>query len=220
MSPRTLGLDAALHRYLLEVSVREEPAARALREYTATLPEAVMQISPEQGQFLRLLLRLMNAERALEVGTFTGYSALCMAQAVGARGRVVCLDRSAEWTAVAREYWARAGVDGRIELRLGDARDSLERLRAEGGAGRFDFAFLDADKERYAAYYELLLELVRPGGVIAVDNTLWSGRVADPAAQEPETAAIRAFNAALAADERVLLSLVPIGDGLTLARKH
>ena len=220
MSPRTLGLDAALHRYLLEVSVREEPAARALREYTATLPEAVMQISPEQGQFLRLLLRLMNAVRVLEVGTFTGYSALCMAQAVGARGQVVCLDRSAEWTAVAREYWARAGVDGRIELRLGDARDSLERLRAEGAAGRFDFAFLDADKERYAAYYELLLELVRPGGVIAVDNTLWSGRVADPAAQEPETAAIRAFNAALAADERVLLSLVPIGDGLTLARKH
>ena len=220
MSPRTLGLDAALHRYLLEVSVREEPAARALREYTAALPEAVMQISPEQGQFLRLLLRLMNAERVLEVCTFTGYSALCMARAVGARGRVVCLDRSEEWTAVAREYWARAGVDGRIELRLGDARESLERLRAEGAAGRFDFAFLDADKEHYAAYYELLLELVRPGGVIAVDNTLWSGRVADPAAREPETAAIRAFNAALAADDRALLSLVPIGDGLTLARKH
>lgn len=220
MSPRTLGLDAALHRYLLEVSVREEPAARALREYTAALPEAVMQISPEQGQFLHLLLRLMNAERVLEVGTFTGYSALCMARAVGARGRVVCLDRSEEWTAVAREYWARAGVDGRIELRLGDARESLERLRAEGAAGRFDFAFLDADKGSYAAYYERLLELVRPGGVIAIDNTLWSGRVADPAEREPETAAIRAFNAALAADDRALLSLVPIGDGLTLARKH
>ena len=220
MSPRTLGLDAALHRYLLEVSVREEPAARALREYTAALPEAVMQISPEQGQFLRLLLRLMNAERALEVGTFTGYSALCMARAVGARGRVVCLDRSAEWTAVAREYWARAGVDGRIELRLGDARESLDRLRAEVGAARFDFAFLDADKEHYAAYYERLLELVRPGGVIAIDNTLWSGRVADPAERDPETAAIRAFNAALAADDRALVSLVPIGDGLTLARKH
>lgn len=220
MSPRTLGLDAALHRYLLEVSVREEPAARALREYTAALPEAVMQISPEQGQFLRLLLRLMNAERALEVGTFTGYSALCMARAVGARGRVVCLDRSAEWTAVAREYWARAGVDGRIELRLGDARESLDRLRAEAGAARFDFAFLDADKENYAAYYERLLELVRPGGVIAIDNTLWSGRVADPAERDPETAAIRAFNAALAADDRALVSLVPIGDGLTLARKH
>ena len=220
MSPRTLGLDAALHRYLLEVSVREEPAARALREYTAALPEAVMQISPEQGQFLRLLLRLMNAERVLEVGTFTGYSALCMARAVGARGRVVCLDRSAEWTAVAREYWARAGVDGRIELRLGDARESLERLRAEEGAGHFDFAFLDADKENYVAYYERLLELVRPGGVIAIDNTLWSGRVADPAERDPETAAIRAFNAALAADDRALLSLVPIGDGLTLARKH
>lgn len=220
MSPRTLGLDAALHRYLLEVSVREEPAARALREYTAALPEAVMQISPEQGQFLHLLLRLMNAERVLEVGTFTGYSALCMARAVGARGRVVCLDRSEEWTAVAREYWARAGVDGRIELRLGDARESLERLRAEGAAGRFDFAFLDADKGSYAAYYERLLELVRPGGVIAIDNTLWSGRVADPAEREPDTQAIRAFNAALAADDRALLSLVPIGDGLTLARKH
>ena len=220
MSPRTLGLDEALHRYLLEVSVPEEPAARALREYTAALPEAVMQISPEQGQFLRLLLRLMNAERALEVGTFTGYSALCLARGVGARGRVVCLDRSEEWTAVAREHWARAGVDGRIELRLGDARESLDRLRAEGWAARFDFAFLDADKRNYVAYYERLLELVRPGGLIAVDNTLWSGRVADPAAQDPETAAIRAFNAALAADDRALVSLVPIGDGLTLARKH
>ncbi len=220
MSPRTLGLDEALHRYLLEVSVPEEPAARALREYTAALPEAVMQISPEQGQFLRLLLRLMNAERALEVGTFTGYSALCLARGVGARGRVVCLDRSEEWTAVAREYWARAGVAERIELRLGDARESLDRLRAEGWAARFDFAFLDADKRNYAAYYERLLELVRPGGLIAVDNTLWSGRVADPAAQDPETAAIRAFNAALAADDRALVSLVPIGDGLTLARRH
>ena len=220
MSPRTLGMDAALHRYLLEVSVAEEPAARALRERTAALPEAVMQISPEQGQFLRLLLRLMNAERVIEVGTFTGYSALCMARAVGARGRVVCLDRSEEWTAVARDHWARAGVDGRIELRLGDARESLEQLRAEGGTARFDFAFLDADKRNYAAYYERLLELVRPGGVIAVDNTLWSGRVADPAERDPETAAIRAFNAALAADDRVLVSLVPIGDGLTLARKH
>ena len=220
MSPRTLGLDEALQRYLLEVSVPEEPAARALREYTAALPEAVMQISPEQGQFLRLLLRLMNAERALEVGTFTGYSALCLARGVGARGRVVCLDRSEEWTAVAREHWARAGVVERIELRLGDARESLDRLRAEGQAARFDFAFLDADKRNYAAYYERLLELVRPGGLIAVDNTLWSGRVADPAAQDPETAAIRAFNAALAADDRALVSLVPIGDGLTLARKH
>ena len=220
MSPRTLGLDAALQRYLLAVSPPEEPAARALREYTAALPEAVMQISPEQGQFLRLLLRLMNAERALEVGTFTGYSALCLARGVGARGRVVCLDRSEEWTAVAREHWARAGVAGRIELRLGDARESLDRLRAEGQAARFDFAFLDADKRNYAAYYERLLELVRPGGLIAVDNTLWSGRVADPAAQDPETAAIRAFNAALAADDRALVSLVPIGDGLTLARKH
>lgn len=220
MSPRTLGLDEALQRYLLEVSAPEEPAARALREYTAGLPEAVMQISPEQGQFLRLLLRLMNAERALEVGTFTGYSALCLARGVGARGRVVCLDRSEEWTAVAREHWARAGVDERIELRLGDARESLDRLRAEGQAARFDFAFLDADKRNYAAYYERLLELVRPGGLIAVDNTLWSGRVADPAAQDPETAAIRAFNAALAADDRALVSLVPIGDGLTLARKH
>lgn len=220
MSPRTLGLDEALHRYLLEVSVPEEPAARALREYTAALPEAVMQISPEQGQFLRLLLRLMNAERALEVGTFTGYSALCLARGVGARGRVVCLDRSEEWTAAAREHWARAGVAERIELRLGDARESLDRLRAEGWAARFDFAFLDADKRNYAAYYERLLELVRPGGLIAVDNTLWSGRVADPAAQDPETAAIRAFNAALAADDRALVSLVPIGDGLTLARRH
>lgn len=220
MSPRTLGLDEALQRYLLEVSAPEEPAARELREYTAALPEAVMQISPEQGRFLHLLLRLMNAERALEVGTFTGYSALCLARGVGARGRVVCLDRSAEWTAVAREHWARAGVAERIELRLGDARESLDRLCAEGQAARFDFAFLDADKQNYAAYYERLLELVRPGGLIAVDNTLWSGRVADPAAQDPETAAIRAFNAMLAADGRALVSLVPIGDGLTLARKH
>ena len=220
MSTRTLGLDDMLHQYLLDVSVDEDPVARALRARTATLEEHYMQISPEQGQFFKLLLRLMNAQQVIEVGTYTGYSALCMAQAVGARGRVVCCDISEEWTAIGREFWQQAGVAERIDLRLAPALETLEQMRQAGEAGRFDFAFIDADKGNYPVYYEHLLDLIRPGGVIAADNTLWSGRVADPSEGEPDTVAIREFNRTLASDPRVMVSLVPIGDGLTLARKH
>ena len=220
MSVRSLGLDDALHAYLLEVSVNEDPVARALRARTAELAEHNMQISPEQGQFFKFLLKTMNARQVIEVGTFTGYSALCMARAVGPRGRIVCCDVSAEWTRIGQTFWQQAQVAGRIDLRLGPALETLAALRADGEDGRFDFAFIDADKENTMAYYEHLLELVRPGGVIAVDNTLWSGRVADPAEQEPDTVALREFNRALATDARVTISLVPIGDGLTLAHRH
>ena len=220
MSTRTLGLDDVLHQYLLDVSVDEDPVARALRARTAALEEHYMQISPEQGQFFKLLLRMMNAQQVIEVGTYTGYSALCMAQMVGVRGQVVCCDISEEWTAIGREFWQQAGVAERIDLRLAPALETLEQMRQAGEAGRFDFAFIDADKGNYQAYYEHLLDLIRPGGVIAVDNTLWSGRVADPSEQESDTVAIREFNRMLASDPRVMVSLVPIGDGLTLARKH
>ena len=162
----------------------------------------------------------MNAQQVIEVGTYTGYSALCMAQAVGARGRVVCCDISEEWAAIGREFWEQAKVAERIDLRLAPALETLAQMREAGEAGRFDFAFIDADKGNYQAYYEHLLDLIRPGGVIAVDNTLWSGRVADPAEQESDTVAIREFNRMLANDSRVMVSLVPIGDGLTLARKY
>ena len=220
MSTRTLGFDDTLHRYLLDVSVDEDPVARALRTRTAELEEHYMQISPEQGQFFKLLIRMTNAQQVVEVGTYTGYSALCLAQAVGARGRVVCCDISEEWTAIGQEFWQQAGVAERIDLRLAPALETLEQMRQDGEAGRFDFAFIDADKGNYQAYYEHLLDLVRPGGVIAVDNTLWSGRVADLSEQDPDTVAIREFNRMLANDSRVMVSLVPIGDGLTLARKH
>ena len=220
MSTRTLGFDDTLHQYLLDVSVDEDPVARALRTRTAELEEHYMQISPEQGQFFKLLIRMTNAQQVVEVGTYTGYSALCLAQAVGVRGRVVCCDISEEWTAIGQEFWQQAGVAERIDLRLAPALETLEQMRQDGEAGRFDFAFIDADKGNYQAYYEHLLDLVRPGGVIAVDNTLWSGRVADLSEQDSDTVAIREFNRMLANDSRVMVSLVPIGDGLTLARKH
>ena len=220
MSHTTLGLSDALRQYLLEVSVQEDPTARALREHTATLPEHYMQISAEQGQFFRLLIRLTDARRIIEVGTYTGYSALCMAQAAGPYGHLVCCDISTEWTDIAQEYWTRADVHERIDLRIAPALETLAQLREGGESESFDFAFIDADKENYEAYFEYLYPLMRSGGLIAVDNTLWSGRVADPTEQEADTVAIRAFNRKLARDPRVLISLVPIGDGLTLARKH
>jgi len=220
MSNRTIYLNDGLYDYLLGVSLREPDLLRRLRDETRPMPEADCQISPEQGQFMALLLRAIGARRVLEVGTFTGYSSLVMALALPEGGRVVTCDRSEEYTRIARRYWREAGVDGRIELRLGDAQQTLARLIADDGRGRFDFAFIDADKENDGTYFEQCMELVRQGGIIAIDNTLWSGRVADPAQVDSDTVAIRAFNAARLRDERVDLSLVPIADGLTLCRKR
>ncbi|MBX3515668.1 MAG: class I SAM-dependent methyltransferase [Rhodospirillales bacterium] len=220
MSKRTITLDDRLYDYLHAVSLREPALLARLRDETAALPEARMQIAPEQGQFMAMLVRVMNAREILEIGTFTGYSALAMALALPPDGHIVACDVSAEWTAIGRRYWREAGVAERIELRLAPAIETLEALLADGGEDRFDFAFIDADKSGYHAYYEACLTLVRPGGLIVVDNTLWDGRVADDSVQDANTCAIRAFNAALHDDVRVDLSLVPIGDGLTLARRR
>jgi caffeoyl-CoA O-methyltransferase len=220
MTNRSISLTDSLYEYLLAVSLREPGLLRRLREETARLPNARMQIAPEQGQFMALLVRLIGARRCLEVGVFTGYSSLAVALALPDDGRIVACDVSEEWTAVARRYWAEAGVGHKIDLRLAPALETLEALLSAGEAGSFDFAFLDADKENYPAYYEHLLELVRAGGLIVADNTLWSGRVADPANAEASTFALRRFNETLHVDDRVDLSLVPVGDGLTLARKR
>ena len=218
MSRRSITLTDSLYDYLLSVSLREPDLLRQLREETAKDPAARMQISPEQGQFMALVARLMGARRCLEIGVFTGYSSLAVALALPDDGRIVACDLSERWTAVARRYWAAAGVADKIELKLARALATLEQLRAAGADGTFDYAFIDADKENYVGYYERVLELLRPGGLIVVDNTLWSGRVADPENAEADTVAMRHFNEHLHRDERVDLSLVPIGDGLTLAR--
>ena len=220
MSNRTISLDEELYDYMLKVSLREPDVLRRLRDETAALPNRSMQIAPEQGQFMAMLVRLMNAQRILEIGTFTGYSALCMALALPPRGRIVTCDMNPEWTAVARRYWTEASVEDRITLRLGPAMTTLEALLAEGEGQRFDVVFIDADKENYSGYFERALALIRSGGLIIVDNVLWSGRVLDPAKQDLDTVAIRAFNTKVHDDERVSLSLVPIGDGLTLAMKR
>ena len=218
MSNRSIGLSDELHGYLIEVGVREPDMLRRIRERTAALPEHNMQISPEQGAFMALLVRLTGARRCLEVGTFTGYSSTAVALALPPDGHLVCCDMSREWTDLARQAWADAGVADRIELRIGPATDTLDTLLADGGAGSFDFAFIDADKPSYDTYVEQALRLVRPGGLIAIDNTLWSGRLTDPSVTDASTQAIRALNEKLAQDERVDLALVPIGDGLTLLR--
>jgi predicted O-methyltransferase YrrM len=215
---RQINLSDDLIAYLRSVSLREPESLRRLREETARMPMAGMQISPDQGQFMALLVRLLGARRCLEIGTFTGYSALAVALALPADGRIVCCDVSEDYTAVARRAWANAGVAGKIELHLAPARVTLDRLRAEGRHGGFDFAFIDADKESYDHYYEACLELVRPGGLIAIDNVLWSGAVADPQRQDADTNALRALNRKLHDDQRVDISMLPLGDGLTLAR--
>lgn len=220
MSNRTLNLDARLHQYLVDVSVRESDVLADLRRETSELPESNMQIGPEQGQFMAFLLRLSGARRCIEVGTFTGYSALICAAALPDDGELIALDRSEEWTAIARRYWERAGVAGKIDLRLGPAVESLQRLLKSGEQEAFDFMFIDADKTGYAEYYELGLRLVRTGGLILFDNVLWGGAVADPAEGSADTRALRDLNRRLHADERVDLSMVPIGDGLTLTRKR
>lgn len=217
---RNVSLTDALYAYLVEHSVREPEVLRELREETAKLPMAGMQIGPDQGQFMALLVKLVAARNCLEVGVFTGYSALSVALALPDGGSIVACDVSEEWTAIARRYWKKAGVEERIDLRLGEALVTLDSLIATGLAGRFDFAFIDADKGNYLGYFERCLRLLRPGGLIAADNTLWSGDVADPAKQSPDTQSLRAFNDALHRDERVDIALLPIGDGLTLARKR
>jgi caffeoyl-CoA O-methyltransferase len=220
MTRRTNHLPDDLYSYLLRVSLREHDVLRRLREETAALERANMQIGPEQGQLLALLVELVGARNALEVGTFTGYSALAVALALPEDGRLVACDISEEWTTIARRYWEEAHVAHKIDLRLAPATQTLDALLVGGQAGAFDFAFIDADKEGYDGYYERALELVRPGGLIALDNTLWEGKVVDPEITDPDTEAIRAINSSLAWDERVTLSLLPIGDGLTLARKR
>ncbi len=220
MSYRPTPLTEDLHRYLLEVSLREPALLARLREETARRGDAGMQISPEQGQFMAFLIELTGARRVLEIGTFTGYSALSMALALPPEGRIIACDVEPETTAVARRYWAEAGVAEKIDLRLAPALDTLEGLLAEGAAESFDFAFIDADKENYEAYYERCLALLRQGGLLAVDNVLWNGAVADPAARDPDTEAIRALNLRMREDPRISLSMVPISDGLSLARKR
>jgi len=220
MSNRTIGLSDEIYRYLLQHSLREPELLRRLREETTRMTRwANMQIAPEQGQFMGLLVQLIGARRALEVGTFTGYSALSVMLAMPRDGRLVACDLSKEFTDVARRYWAEAGLADRIELRLQPALNTLDELIAGGAAGSFDFAFIDADKENYDGYYERALKLLRPGGLLAIDNVLWNGSVADPTIHDADTNAIRALNDKVAKDRRVAISMVPIGDGLTLARK-
>jgi predicted O-methyltransferase YrrM len=217
---RNVGLSDNVYKYLVDHSVREHPVLAALRAETAKLPHAGMQIGPDQGQFMALLARLIGARRCIEVGVFTGYSSLAVALALPPDGLIVACDVSEEWTAIARRYWERGGVAHKIDLHIAPATSTLDALLLQGQAGTFDLAFIDADKTNYLAYYERALQLLRPGGLVLIDNTLWSGRVADPAVNDPDTVALREFNTALLRDERVDLSLLPVGDGLTLALKR
>ncbi|MEG3934691.1 class I SAM-dependent methyltransferase [Microcoleus sp. T3_B1] len=220
MTNSTLGLEHKLYDYLLSISLREPDILASLREETAKHPMGMMQIAPEQGQFMELMVQLMGATKTLEIGVFTGYSSLCVALALPPNGQIIACDVSEEYTTIARRYWEAAGVANKISLQLGPAINTLDKLIAEGQAGTFDFAFIDADKENYEAYFERSLQLVRNGGLIVIDNVLWSGRVADPQVQDESTLAIRSFNDKLRNDPRVTLSVVPIADGLTLALKR
>ena len=219
MARRSLELDDRLYDYLVQFGTRESDLLKDLRNETAKLPGAGMQIGPEQGAFMGLLVELIGAKRALEIGTFTGYSSLCIAGALPADGKLICCDVSEEYTKVARNYWRRAGLESKIELRIGPAVATLDALIAADVAP-FDFAFIDADKTNYSNYYDRVMKLVRPGGLIAIDNVLWGGDVAKPEANDEDTRAIRALNEMVRNDERVTLALAPIGDGLTLARKR
>jgi len=220
MSNRTLQMTAEVYDYLLDVSLRESPILAELREVTAEHPMVAMQISPEQGQFMALLIRLIGARRCLEIGVYTGYSSLAVASALPEDGKIIACDVNEQFTAIARRFWDKAGVTAKIDLRLAPAMDTLDELLRDGQGGRFDFAFIDADKTSYEGYYERCLELLRPGGLIAVDNVLWSGSLVDERNQDPDCNALRSLNRKLYSDERVDLSMVPIGDGLTLARKR
>jgi len=219
MSNRTLCITEQLYEYLVGVSLREPELLQRLRVETARDEMARMQIAPEQGQFMALLIHLLQAEKAIEIGVFTGYSALCTALALPDHGRLIACDISKKWTRIACRYWEEAGVSHKIELRLAPAAETLAGLLTANEAGRFDFAFIDADKTGYDHYYEACLQLLRPGGLVAIDNVLWHGDVADRTIDDADTEAIRAFNRKIHSDPRVEISLVPIADGLTLARK-
>jgi caffeoyl-CoA O-methyltransferase len=220
MSSRSIGLSDELHDYLLSIALRESDAMARLREETAEHPESEMQIAPEQGQFLRFLVQLIGARRTIEVGVFTGYSALAVAEVLPPSGEVVACDVSEEYTRVARRYWKEAGVDDKIDLRLAPAEETLAALLDDGQAGTFDFSFVDADKETYDTYYEQSLELLRPGGVVALDNVFRGGTVADPAPDDDSIRATRRLNEKLHADQRIELSVLPLADGVTLAMKR
>jgi predicted O-methyltransferase YrrM len=220
MSARTLTMTESLYDYLLSVNRPLPDLFARLRAETLQLPMAMMQISVEQGRFMELLVQLTQAKKVLEVGVFTGYSALTVAQALPEEGRLIACDVSEEWTSIGRRYWQEAGVAHKIDLRIAPALQTLDGLLADGLGGTFDFAFIDADKSNYDAYYERILKLLRPHGLIAIDNTLWGGKVADETVQDADTVALRALNAKLRDDPRVSLSVLPVGDGLTLALKR
>ena len=218
MSNKTLCITEELYEYMLSVSLREPDVLRELRDETRQDENANMQISPEQGQFMGLLVKVLDARRTLDIGVYTGYSALCIGLALPENGRVIACDVNREWTDMAKRYWQKAGMADKIELHLGPAQQTLESLLAKG-TGSFDFAFIDADKINYDMYYEYCLQLIRPGGLIAIDNVLWGGAVADAAINDDDTVAIRVLNRKIHADRRVEISLVPIADGLALIRK-
>ncbi len=220
MANKTIGISDELAAYVVKVGTREPAVLARLREETALLPQHDMQIAPEQGAFLALLAELIGARRCIEVGTFTGYSSTAVALALPQEGQLVCCDVSEEWTSLASKYWEEAGVAGKIDLRIAPAAETLDQLIADGQEDAFDFAFVDADKTGYDGYYERLLRLVRPGGLIAFDNTLWSGKVLDLDADDEDTWALQALNAKLADDQRISLCLVPVADGVTLARRR
>ena len=219
MSNKTICITEELYEYMLSVSLREPAVLHELRRETALDEHANMQISPEQGQFMALLVRLLGARKTLDIGVYTGYSSLCIGLALPRDGRVIACDLNPEWTDTAKRYWRKAGVADKIKLRLAPAQQTLEGLLAEKAAAAFDFAFIDADKKNYDMYYEYCLELIRPGGLIAIDNVLWDGAVADESVNDVDTMAIRSLNNKIHADPRVEISLVPIADGLTLTRK-
>lgn len=220
MANQTLGLSTALYAYFQSVSLREPESLQRLRQATAGHPMSRMQIAPEQGQFMALLVQLIGAEKTLEIGVFTGYSSLAIALALPPSGKVVACELNEEYGAIACSHWQQAGVEHKIDLRIAPALTTLDSLLADGQANTFDFAFIDADKGNYELYYERALELVRPGGLIVIDNVLWRGRVADPTINDNQTRTIRAFNEKLHQDSRVNYSLVPIADGLSLAMKR
>jgi len=220
MRRKTIGLTDALYDYVVQTTHRDDDILSRLRDETSGLEYAGMQIAPEQGQFMALMARLTGARRAIEVGVFTGYSSLCVARALGEEGHLVACDVSEEWTAIARRYWEDAGVASRIDLRIAPATETLDGLLADGLAGTFDMAFVDADKANYDAYYERCLELVPSGGLIMIDNVLWGGAVIDEGDTSEDTEAIRALNVKMGTDERIDMALLPVGDGLTLARKR